>query len=229
LFDDCWNPEPHIGPQPAPVPGVHNSQWLQSPGPAVANDPVAWGRLEDYVTDIVGRFAEDERILAWDLYNEPGNRGQNSKSLPLLKAVFAWARAARPSQPLTAGVWSRIEVLNALQLAESDIISFHNYNDADSLIAQIAGLKKHGRPVICTEWMRRPISTVETHLAIFKRERVGCYNWGLVSGKTQTIYGWRSEPGGPEPPEWFHDLLRPDGTPFDPGEIALFREATASP
>jgi hypothetical protein len=32
MFDDCWNPEGHLGPQPSPIEGVHNSQWVQSPG-----------------------------------------------------------------------------------------------------------------------------------------------------------------------------------------------------
>lgn len=32
LFDDCWNPEGKLGKQPAPIPGVHNSRWVQAPG-----------------------------------------------------------------------------------------------------------------------------------------------------------------------------------------------------
>ena len=63
LFDDCWNENPKIGPQPAPLPSVHNSGWLQSPGKAVVNDPKSWGRLERYVKDVVGTFARDDRVL----------------------------------------------------------------------------------------------------------------------------------------------------------------------
>jgi hypothetical protein len=33
-----------------------------------------------------------------------------------------------------------------------------------------------------------------THLPRFEQERIGCFNWGLVSGKTQTIFPW--ETGG---------------------------------
>jgi len=188
LFDDCWNADPKAGPQPAPVPGVHNSRWLQSPGKAVVNDPAQWDRLQQYVADVLGTLARDERVLAWDLYNEPGNSGQGTKSLPLLKAAFAWARAAGPSQPLTVGVWRDIKALSDFQLAASDVVTFHNYGDAGSLKRQIARLKAHGQPVICTEWMRRPASTVPTHLPIFKAEGVGCLMWGLVAGKTQTMY-----------------------------------------
>jgi len=229
IFDDCWNADPKAGPQPAPIPGVHNSRWLQSPGKAVVNDPGRWDRLQRYVADVVGTLARDERVLAWDLYNEPGNSGQGTKSLPLLKKALAWARAAGPSQPLTVGVWHGNEVLNRFQLAASDVITFHNYHDAESLKQQIAHLKTFGRPVICTEWMRRPGSTVGTHLPIFKAEGVGCYMWGLVAGKTQTIYPWGSKQGSPEPERWFHDLLRPDGSPHRPTEVDLLRRLTGRP
>jgi hypothetical protein len=226
LFDDCWNADPRIGKQPAPIPGVHNSGWLQSPGRKVVNDPEQWPRLQRYVRDIVGSFANDERVVFWDLYNEPGNSEQGIKSLPFLKKAFQWAREANPTQPLTAGIWFGNKQLNDFQLQASDIVTFHNYSDAKSLSRQIAQLKKHGRPVICTEWLRRPHSNVQSHLPIFKKENVGCYNWGLVSGKTQTIYPWGSKKGAPEPTIWFHDLLRKDETPFDPEEVAFIRELT---
>lgn len=223
IFDDCWNADPKAGPQPEPKPGVHNSGWLQSPGASVVNNPEAWKPLEDYVRDVVGTFAKDDRILLWDLYNEPGGSRQNEKSLPLLKQAFAWARSAHPIQPLSAGVWYGNKALNEFQLAASDVLTFHNYNDVRSLEHQIGVLKKNGRPVICTEWMRRGASEVATHLPVFQRERVGCLNWGLVSGKTQTIFPWGSPPGAPEPKVWFHDLLRKDGTPFSDAEAELFR------
>jgi len=197
IFDDCWNDNPKIGTQPAPIPGVHNSGWMQSPGKAVVNNPAEWGRLERYVRDVVGTFGKDARILMWDLYNEPGNSEQHTKSLPLLKKVFEWARAAGPTLPLSAGLWYHNKELNAFQLEASDIITFHNYDDPKSLTDQIAELKKHGRPVICTEWMRRPISMVKSHLPIFAKEHVGCINWGLVSGKSQTIYPWESKKCAP--------------------------------
>jgi len=229
LFDDCWNANPKIGKQPEPQPGVHNSGWMQSPGRDVVNNPEAWTRLEKFVKDIVGTFSKDKRVLLWDLYNEPGNEGQGNKSMPLLKKTFQWAREVNPTQPLTAGVWTGLKDLNEFQEAASDIITFHNYNDAGNLAGQIDGLKKHGRPVICTEWMRRGNSDAAACLPIFKKESVGCLNWGLVAGKTQTIYPWGSPKGAPEPKVWFHDLLRKDGTPFNAEEATLFRKLTANP
>jgi hypothetical protein len=179
------------------------------------------------VQAVIDAFGEDQRVLAWDLWNEPGNNGMEEQSLPLLKEAFAWARAVGPSQPLTAGIFFHNEALNEFQLGASDVITFHNYFDAASLSAQIAELTRLERPLICTEYMARPFgSRFATHLPIFKRERVGCYNWGLVSGKTQTIYQWGSPPGEPEPELWFHDIFRQDGTPFDPEEIAAIKRAT---
>ncbi len=226
LFDDCWNADPKIGKQPASRPGIHNSGWLQSPGRDIVNRPETWPQLERYVKDTVGAFARDDRVLVWDLYNEPGNEGQGNKSLPLLKKAFQWAREVNPTQPLTAGVWAAMKELNDFQLVASDVITFHNYNDAGNLAGQITTLKKHGRPVICTEWMRRGSSEVASHLPLFKKERVGCYNWGLVAGKTQTIYPWGSPGGASEPKVWFHDLLRKDGTPFSAEEATLFQKLT---
>jgi hypothetical protein len=236
FFDDCWNPNPRSGTQPAPVPGVHNSGWVQSPGLAVVNGgQSAWGRLERYIKDVIGTFAHDERILHWDLYNEPGNSGNGVKSMPLLEATFEWARSAKPAQPLSAGVWTKNKKLNDFQLSMSDIITFHNYSTAKNLDHQITELKKHGRPLICTEWMARTRgSLVRTNLAVFAREKVGCLNWGLVAGKTNTIYRWRTSLDdvdplnwtgnrNAEPQIWFHDLFRADGTPYDPGEIELFK------
>lgn len=226
LFDDCWNANPKIGRQPEPIPGVHNSGWLQSPGLSEVNDPTAWPRLERYVRDVMTTFRRDDRILMWDLYNEPGNSKQGELSLPLLCKVFEWARASEASQPLTSGVWFDNASLSTFQADASDIITFHNYGDAENLASQIAKLRQYNRPLICTEWLRRGQSDVTTCLPVFRRERVGCCNWGLVSGKTQTIYPWGSAAGAPAPSVWFHDLLKPDGSPFDPEEVRLFKTLT---
>ena len=116
LFDSCWDPNPHLGKQHAPTPGIHNSGWVQSPGTAALEDTSQYPRLEAYVKGIVGAFATDKRILGWDIWNEPDNDGGGSYAkfeapnkaalvLALLPKVFAWAREAGATQPLTSGVW----------------------------------------------------------------------------------------------------------------------------
>ncbi len=98
-FCDCAfaGREPYLGPQDAPVPGVHNSGWVPSPGLKRVVDRTAWPDLEKYIKDLIGHFGHDQRVLIWDLYNEPGNSNLWDKSLPLVVATFHWARATAPN------------------------------------------------------------------------------------------------------------------------------------
>ena len=229
IFDDCWNPDPATGKQPDPKPGIHNSGWVRSPGKSVHDDPSKWGYLEKYVKDILTTFKNDDRILLWDLYNEPGNSSYNETSMPLLKKAFQWAWEVRPSQPLTAATWYDNKEFNAYQLANSDVITIHNYNDAGSLEKELKEKAELGRPVICSEYMARPRnSRFQTHLPVFKKYNVGAINWGLVSGKSNTIYQWNEPiPDGSEPKLWFHDVFRKDGTPYDKKETDFIKSITA--
>jgi len=227
LFDDCAfaGKQPYLGKQDEPVPGVHNSAWTPSPGHQRVADKAAWPDLETYVADIIWHFAPDERVVAWDLYNEPGNSGMGNRSLPLVRECFAWARKAKPAQPLTIGVWNGgLKELNAAQVELSDVVSFHSYGNLDAVKGMAAGLRKHGRPILCTEWFARGMGSLpKSHLPFFKQERIACYNWGLVNGKTQTHLAWSSKKGEPEPKPWHHDLFRRDLTPYDPQEVEFIR------
>lgn len=227
LLDDCnfAGVQPQGGPQPAPVPGVHNSRWVASPGRERVTDTSRWGPIEAYIRGTVGAFADDPRIVAWDLYNEPGNSGLGSESLPLVQAAFQWARSQNPRQPLTVGVWTdELAQINEACLALSDIVTFHRYADHAGLIAATDNLETYGRPMICTEWMARHLgSSWERDLPLFRERGVGCLSWGLVAGRTQTRFPWGSTEGSPEPDVWFHDLLHSDGRPYDPREIEAIR------
>jgi hypothetical protein len=224
IFDDCWNHEFSPGPQPAPRPGVHNSGWVQSPGAQVVLDPSQWGRLSRYVHGLLSVFGNDPRILMWDLYNEPGNRDLGEQSLGLAQAAFTWAREAGPDQPLTMGVWFENAPLNAFQVSASDVITFHDYNPLDHLQTTIARLRPFGRPLVCTEYLARVRgSRFETHLPVFKAENIGCINWGLVAGKTQTYLPWANQT--PPGDEWFHEIFHPDGRPYRESEVAAIRSA----
>jgi hypothetical protein len=227
FFDDCWNKQPRPGPQPAPKPGVHNSGWVQDPGQPASENPANFPALEKYVKDVLRRFAHDRRILLWDLYNEPGNSGKNEASLPLLKKIFEWARSVNPDQPLTAGLWDwNFEKLNAFQVANSDIITYHDYEEPAWHQRVISLLKAFGKPLICTEYMARPRnSRFSNILPMLKARHVGAINWGFVSGKTNTIYAWdKPIPDGSEPVEWFHDIFRKDGTAYKQDEVDLIKK-----
>lgn len=229
FFDDCWNPTYKAGKQPEPKPGVHNSGWVRDPGDLIFEDEKLVNVLEAYVKDILTSFSDDERIVLWDLYNEPGNSGYGNKSMPLLKQVFDWGWEIRPSQPMSVGVWSfGLSDLNKFQIESSDIITYHNYEGPEKHQAAIDTLKLPGRPLVCTEYMaRRNNSLFENIMPMLKRENIGAINWGLVAGKSNTKYAWDEPiPDGSEPPLWFHEIFRPDGTPYKQAEVNLIKSLT---
>lgn len=230
IFDDCWNEETVAGTQPAPKPGVHNSGWVQDPAASLRKDTASlFPVLEKYVKDIMTAFKADDRVLLWDLYNEPGNSRHGMNSMPLLRNVFKWAREVNPVQPISVGVWTfRYPELNQFQIANSDVLTYHNYSNPNEHQIWINLLKTHGRPMICTEYMaRRNNSRFENVMPLLKRNNVGAINWGFVAGKTNTIFAWdEPKPNEKEPELWFHDIYRQDKTPFDPKEVELIKKLT---
>ncbi len=248
LFDSCWDPYPALGSQHPPIPGVHNSGWVQSPGAKSLQDASDYPRLKVYVQGVVGAFANDPRILAWDIWNEPNNANghaygkveiKNKQELVahLLPQAFDWARAAKPSQPLTSGVWdgdwsspAKLTPIQHTQLEQSDVMSFHSYGWPEDFEMSVTCLERYHRPIICTEFMARGIgSTFDTILPIAKRRNVGAINWGLVVGKTQTNLPWDSWQKPyvlQQPAVWFHEVFHPDGTPYREQEAKLIRELT---
>ena len=246
LFDGIWDPDPRPGPQREPRPGVHNSTWVQGPGAAVVADRTRWDDLRPYVDAVLGRFGSDPRVVVWDLFNEPDSPnpawarrdpvGKPGLIADLLERVWDWAVEADPDQPLTAAMFlapsrrhpERVSRVARIALERSDVISFHSYEGAEKLHRCIDHLSERGRPMLCTEWMGRPTSPVA--LARVLRDRqVGAYVWGLVDGRSQTRYPWTSwvRPSAPDTP-WFHDLLHPDGTPYDEAEAELLRSLDAA-
>ncbi|MBN2163281.1 MAG: hypothetical protein JW713_10085 [Pontiellaceae bacterium] len=229
IFDDCWNARYQAGKQPDPKPGVHNSGWVRDPGDLLFDKPELMNTLEVYVKDMLTTFGHDERIALWDLYNEPGNFDYGNRSLPLLQNVFEWAWSIRPDQPLSAGLWHwGLDDLNAFQLACSDVITYHNYNDLQDHRMVINKLKRYDRPMVCTEYMaRRNDSLFQNIMPMLKLENVGAINWGLVAGKSNTKYAWDEPlPDGSDPELWFHEIFRPDGTPYSQVEANVIRGLT---
>ncbi len=232
FFDDCAfgvNRDPVVGRQSEPLEGWYAWAWSPSPGHTMVIDEREHPKLEKYVKDILSRFKDDKRIFLWDLYNEPSNGGLGKRSLPLLEKTFAWAREVDPSQPISSGVWNKNKAVNAIILANSDIVTFHFYGNREKTrkrLEEIAAMAR-GRPAICTEWMNRPAgSTVKDCLGLFKEANVGCLAWGLVNGKTQTHLRWGHRPENlPYTGAWQHDLFRGDLTPYDPSEIDLIKAA----
>lgn len=227
FFDDCWNKDAKIGPQPVPKPGIHNSGWVQDPGDPASRDSATFVQLKPYVQDVLRSFATDKRVLLWDLYNEPGNSNKGITSMPLLRNVFAWAREVNPSQPLSVGLWNwGFKELNTFQALNSDVMTYHNYDEVPAHERVIELLKTHGRPMICTEYMARPRNSRFVNvMPLLRKYNIGAINWGLVDGKTNTKYQWDVPVAdGGEPGEWFHEVFRKDGTPYHQDETDLIRK-----
>lgn len=248
LFDSCWDPFPQLGKQRAPKPYVHNSGWVQSPGQEALKDTTQYDRLRQYVVETVSKFKNDERILGWDVWNEPDNMTgpsyedveiSNKRELVynLLDQAFDWARSANPRQPLTSGLWTgdwsdpeKMEPMHKMQIEKSDIVSFHNYNSPEDFEKKIKQLKRYGKPMLCTEYMARPNgSTFQGFLPVAKKYNIGMYNWGLVDGKTQTKYPWDTwtKEYTSEPEVWFHEVFQKNGEPYKKEETDLITKMTS--
>ena len=245
LFDAVWDPDAKLGKQRAPKPGVHNSGWVQSPNRTTLQNPAEYPKLEAYVKGVVGAFAKDQRILAWDIWNEPDNENGGSYGqlepknkvelvLALLPQAFAWARAAGAEQPLTSGVWKgdwstaeKMTAMDRLQIELSDVVTFHNYDAPTELEKRINWLKRYNRPLICTEYMARGNgSFFFGSLPVAKVHNVGMINWGFAQGKTQTNLPWDSWQRpyvDREPSVWFHEIFRNDGQPYLVEEVEFIR------
>jgi len=248
LFDSVWDPDAKLGKQRAPKPGVHNSGWMQSPNRTTLQDPSKYPHLESYVKGIVGAFARDQRILAWDIWNEPDNENHGSYNqlepknkvelvLALLPRAFSWARETKPEQPLTSGVWKgdwstpeKMSAMDRLQIDLSDVITFHNYDSPTEFEKRINWLTRYNRPIICTEYMARGNgSFFFGSMPVGKVHNVGMINWGFVQGKTQTHLPWDSWQRpyiDREPAVWFHEVFRNDGTPYMVEEVEFIRRMT---
>lgn len=249
FFDSVWHPFPHLGTQREPEAGVHNSGWAQSPGVAVLRDEKAFDALKPYVTGVIKHFRDDPRVQVWDLWNEPDNTNSKSygpRDIPEIKAdlvtkllprVFEWARSAKPTQPLTSGIWlgdwtspNTLKPWEMAQIEQSDVISFHCYGEPNDMERRIGYLQQYERPLLCTEYMSRGTgSTFEGILPLLKQHRIGAYNWGFAEGRSQTIYPWDSwqTPYTFEPDPWFHDIFRKDGSPYREDEVRLIKSMTA--
>lgn len=247
--NDCMPPKNEF--YRAPALGVQPYDWgyhggrrhsqhdrFDEVGCSLLDEPELVPRHYAWVREIMEKYKQDPRVLCWDLYNEAGAANRGRVSLPHVREFFRIAREVNPSQPLTSCLWKGLSRDNELPeverfvLANSDIISYHNYGSYTDNIKIIQRLKTYGRPILCTEWLARCLhNTVQEMFPLFYLEKIGCYNWGLVAGLYQTYEPWNGlwtawDQGKAEQVDftkWFHDLYRPNLRPYDPREISLIQ------
>jgi Cellulase (glycosyl hydrolase family 5) len=121
-----------------------------------------------YLDGIVGAFAHDDRVLAWDLSNEPDvyeewKAGRQSDYIDWLRRMAVRVRQLDPRHPVTVGVgdyrslWYEADNGDTI-LDISDFVSFHCY-DAGNLASQVAEIKtRTAKPILLGE-MGWPTST----------------------------------------------------------------------
>ncbi len=230
LFDDLslGGDMPVVGPQPDPIPDVHNSRWLPSPGLEAVENRELWASLEEYVTSVIRAYRRSDDVLFWDLYDVAGAIGEWETSLPLMDQTFLWARAVDPSQPLAVSAWTRFgSAKSTRKLERSDLITFQSYDTPEQVEALLVLLRRHDRPIVCVGWlMRQRGNDFDSMLPLFANHRIGWFNRGLVNGRTQL---WLQQPDlrQPDDPElWQHDVFYEDGEPYRREEIEMIKAFT---
>jgi len=219
FFDDCWNQPPanllSAGYRyPAPIPGVHNSQWLVSPGEEVRTHYEAHrSRLKAYVQDIVSAHRADPRVAFWEIYNEPNT---SEATVRLEKDALGWIRETGTLIPVTA---TGREFSGG---PYSDFPSWHEYGGYEVL--------GDGRS-LCTECMNRQGQGVPGIVGHF-RGRVGYIMWEYGIGRDNCRFAWdenREHPRKDETPTPFHGIVYPDGHPWslDDARALMGREGFA--
>lgn len=245
--NDCtvpkeWYRPPEMGPQYFDL-GYHgglkrspHTGQQEKTGYSILDEPDTAERFFAMVREVISLYAHDSRILIWDLFNEPGNGNRGRVSVPHVRRIFEEARSVGPDQPLTSGKWQG-NPSDELAVELSDIVSYHSYKNVEGQVEMIAELRRLKRPIINTEWLHRMMRcNVFDCFPLFFLGRIGCYNWGLVAGKTQTYEPWDSlwreyekDPGHCDLDftRWQHDLFRPSLRPYDPHETELIRRICA--
>ena len=168
FFDSVWDPNPKLGPQRPPIPGVHNSGWVQSPGRAALSDPAQYPRLETYVKGVIGAFA--------DVYKRQFRtcpvRSMTPRSLSI---------PPRPSVSQQYSAWPRVSLASAATSrfslpAVSPMWPCSCSMPLSSTATACRSSSSSHRPRPSIRWRpRSPASTSRsvsyTHLDVYKRQR----------------------------------------------------------
>ena len=169
FFDSCWDPLPKPGLSPRRGPGSTTRGWVQSPGAERLDDRDYYRTLHDYVTGVMTQFRYDDRVLGWDLWNEPDNMAREYSNVERSDKLDLSAICSRRCSlgavgrcPPTADQWClgglgdrQAQHDRRHPAGNSDVITFHSYDKPANFSARIAELAPLGRPMMCTEYLAR--------------------------------------------------------------------------
>jgi len=213
VFDSCFGEFPDLQ-------KYREKDWMACPGQNRLGKE-HWPALEKYVRDVVGGHKDDKRIVMWDVMNEPTcTRFKKPEDRDLIWTFLGhfldYVREQDPNHPRTVGVES--SSLIAKVVDKTDVLCFHNYtrNLREDIRSVMELARRHGKPAIINEVVRRPGQPFAFAMPILKEERIGWCFWELMLGSTQFSRG--TDP--------IQGVVYPDGTSRDVREIAAILEVS---
>ena len=252
LFNRWLDPVCDFGGVPLDHLIPHHSAWSRSD--ALFADVAADGRdrspVEDvhhgYLSAVVGAHRDDERILAWDLCNEPLMGGYvDDDASPVRSAELRWlgwlrdvSRHLGATQPLTIGNYAD-PTATALTEPLSDFISIHPYHTWNQdpavfptaskedfeqyLDASVALAARVGKELLASETVwgagddATRVSVLRYTLGELRRREIGFTVHALQHSRVSDLHRAAYGPVGPA--EIMH-FVEPDGS-LRPGHDAI--------
>lgn len=147
--------------------------------------PAAWSHQLAYVKALVTPLAGDERILCWDLCNEPQSNDPGSPEFAWLRDVAATVRACGARQPITIGTMTGDNISCYAPLV--DVLCAHPYaHDRAGLDGLIADFQRRaqaaGKPLLCNECVPGALDDlVRADVARFYSEKLSAAGFGWMS------------------------------------------------
>lgn len=195
--------------------------------------------MENKVREIIRHFRGDNRIIMWDIWNEPVYWGDDCpKAMKWIKNIARWCREEGCTQAITSSIlWdAAISAANGgtyVSLrreteAEMDLHNFHDYvmqeNHSTNVNYIINRYKKiDNRPIVCTEALVRTCgSGVAISLSEFSEHNIGFYTWGLYANDANWQVRWDISTFYAYEP-MFHNLLFAGGDPVDERELSCIK------
>ncbi len=212
LFDSCFGAFPDTE-------NYREMDWMANPGQNMLG-PEHWPKLEQYVEDVVGAHRNDDRIVMWDVMNEPfctshaGTEEGREKIWTFLSHFLDVVQQKDATHPRTVGFMNSRNLSRLIE--KIDVLGWHNYTgDMDALREDIRLVKqlgaKHSKPIHISEIARRNSNQhFSRFLPVLREEKIGWYFWELMLGKTQFSRGRDPIQG----------VITTDGRSYHPDEIA---------
>lgn len=226
FFDDCHRHEGIALDSPTePVKGYHNGRWAACPQDR-ERTPENLPKFQAYIQDVVRAHARDDRVLWWEIFNEPG---KSEYSVNLRRLGYDWAKQVAPQQPVIC-CWD--------DSPQTDIVDAHNYSaDFASWERQLELSSEKG--TVFTEagarWYAPRASSGEPcevmHWLTQRKQAAkyvpGVYLcWELMVGHSNCRWYWGTAEGAPEPTLPWCGLMWPDATPVSLAEAEAIRRWT---